>query len=143
LRTSSNNPPLSSYWPLRQHGTYINYQDNLNYKRFKKKCIFDLVVGRCSNLELQMMAKQLGSLLSYQYGSIRSGLTDIRWSDEVGRTVDSLFNIWLQPHPPLYCATAAVGVSAKQQEMNSGRTRLANCFITSGQWLPLPTECQV
>jgi hypothetical protein len=106
---------------------------------------FGWYVDRCSNLELQMTAKQLGSLFRFQYGSIRSGLTDDRWSDEVGRTVDSLFNIWLQPPPPPLSCAAAVAAAAKQQqqEMNSIRTRLANCFITSGHWLPLPTECQV
>lgn len=103
-----------------------------------------------------MRAKQLGSLLRFQYGSIRgwvefysqvnrekakfviklccSGLTESRWADEIRRTVGSLFNIWLP---------AATASTTKQQQQHQEMNSLANCFITSGHWLSLPTECQV
>ena len=156
---SCGHSPCLRHWRIDHSligcSVYLVINKNFNFRvfYFLVLCVF---FYRGTSVELEMRANQLGSLLRFQYGSIRgwasaltrhliewdlliqfflvrcSGLTESRWADEVSRTVDSLFNIWLQ----------ATSTSKQQmhQEMNNS---LANCFITSGQWLPLPTECQV
>ncbi|XP_057375643.1 protein inturned-like [Daphnia carinata] len=95
----------------------------------------------CSHIELQMMAKQLASLLQFQYGSIRRALTEPRWADEIRRMVDTLFH-WLQFGDGGGNRSAGNGssVSPGGSDMSRPFNRLSNYFVTCGQWLPLPPE---
>ncbi|KAI9554125.1 hypothetical protein GHT06_019397 [Daphnia sinensis] len=95
----------------------------------------------CSHIELQMTAKQIASLLQFQYGSIRRALTEPRWADEIRRMVDTLFH-WLQFGDGGGNRSAGNGssVSPGGGDMSRPFNRLSNYFVTCGQWLPLPPE---